>query len=73
MLCKLLKRLNKSELEQTRSFINENAHLDNSAFELKLNRLFLDKQAHEKPPHYREMLELLSNANSISRREKSCT
>jgi hypothetical protein len=63
-LKKVYRKLTVEELSFVFAFLKENAGLDKGAFELKVNRLFLDQP--NKPKHYREILELLTCSNSAS-------
>lgn len=58
---RVYKRLSENEREIAHKFIEQNDGLDKGSFELAVNRMFLDKQ---KPKHYKEILELLTCANS---------
>lgn len=57
---KLLKRLTKKEVLLAEAFIMENEDLNRGDFDLKMNRLFLDK---EKPKNWAIILELLMISN----------
>lgn len=61
-LHKPFKRLTRAEIEICQVFIQQNSALAKGEFEFKINRMFLDKP--EKPKHYKEILELLTCANS---------
>lgn len=61
-LLKSFARLSAKEVSICLTFIVENDHLDKGEFEMKINRMFLDKI--EKPKHWKEMSELLTCANS---------
>ncbi len=61
-LKKPFSRLNKAELDMALSFIDSNDHLDKGSFEYAINRMFLDNP--DKPKHFKEILELLTCANS---------
>lgn len=63
MLGKLYKKLNSMELTFCYHFIQTNQGLAKGEFEFKVNRMFLD-YAGEKPKHWKEILELLTCANS---------
>lgn len=56
-------KLNKAELGVARQFLTVNALLDKGAFEKAVNRMFLDQI---KPPHWKEICELLTCANSAT-------
>lgn len=58
---RVYKRLNANELELALGFIESNENLDKGSFEYAVNRMFLDK---DKPKHFKEILELLTCANS---------
>jgi dsRNA-specific ribonuclease len=59
-LHKAFKKLKAEELAMARAFLAENEALDQGAFELKINRMFLDKP---KPRNFTIILELLCNSN----------
>lgn len=61
-LRKVYARLRPAELAEARAFIVANAHLDRGAFEMRVNRLYLDRA--EKPRHLPEIQELLTCCNS---------
>lgn len=58
---KSFSKLSKAELELALNFIRENDALDAASFELKINRMFIDK---DKPKHFSIILELLTCSNS---------
>lgn len=60
-LSKAFKKLKKDEITLARAFITENDALDKGAFELKVNRMFLDRS---KPKNFTVILELLTCCNS---------
>jgi ferritin-like protein len=60
-LGRVYSKLKSQEIEMVEQFIVENDHLDKSTFEMKVNRMFLDK---DKPRHWKEMSELLTCTNS---------
>jgi len=61
MMHKTMSKLSVEEKNLCRSFINENDNLDRSAFEMKVNRMFLDKT--DKPKEWTRILELLIGCN----------
>jgi hypothetical protein len=66
-LSRVFDRLKNSDLDIAIRFIETNDHLDIGNFELAINRMFLDK---EKPRRYKEILELLTCANSALRQHQ---
>ncbi len=60
-LKKVYVRLKKDDIDCAEQFIVLHDHLDKGDFELAINRMFLDKP---KPKNFREILELLTCANS---------
>jgi len=54
-------RLGQADLALAHSFIQENQSLDKGAFELKVNRMFLDRP---KPKNWTVIVELLTCCNS---------
>lgn len=65
----VFKKLTAEERQIAEDFIRENDALDKGAFELRINRMFLDRL--EKPKHWKEILELLTCANSAVGKEAS--
>lgn len=61
-LTKVYTRLSIQELELARSFIAQHDQLGKGDFEYKINRMFLHDDT--KPKHFKEILELLTCANS---------
>ena len=61
MLGRLYQRLGAPELGIARAFLLNQAEASREAFEMALNRMFLDRP---KPKNHRLILELLSCANS---------
>jgi hypothetical protein len=61
ILGKLYKRLKAEDITALNSFLKANAHLDKGSFERAVNRMFIDRP---KPKHWKEIIELLSCANS---------
>lgn len=66
LLGKVFKRLIKEEIDMCDRFIRTSAKRTSDEFEYEANRLFLDVV---KTRHYKEMLELLSCANTISKND----
>lgn len=62
-LYRVYSRLSAQDRAIATEFIESHVHLDKGAFELKVNRMFMDK---EKPKNYKEILELLTCCNSAS-------
>lgn len=62
MLRKAHEKLSSTERALFIGFIDENDTLNKDAFEIKINRLFLDR---DKPRHWKEICELLSSLNSV--------
>jgi hypothetical protein len=60
-LHKAYNRLSRQEVQLAIDFIIENDPLDKGAFELKVNRMFIDK---DKPKNFTVILELLTCCNS---------
>lgn len=60
-LGRIYRRLYAEEMNLALDFIVSNDHLDKGPFEYAVNRMFLDKP---KPKHFKEILELLTCANS---------
>ena len=59
---RVFKRLSKEEIRLAENTLIANDFKDRDAFESFCNRLFLDEA--NKPKHWKEIVELLSNANS---------
>lgn len=62
-LGRVYKKLTIKERLQCEVFLVLHTGSDKDRFELAVNRMFLDDP--EKPKHYKEMLELLTCANSL--------
>lgn len=60
-LSKVYAKLRLDDMNAIESFIASNSLLDKGSFELKVNRMFLDKP---KPKRFKEILELLTCCNS---------
>lgn len=64
MLGRRFRKLSPDQVSECEAFIICNAPLNNDDFEKAVNRMFLDVV---KPKNYKDMLELLSCANSLSK------
>ncbi len=60
-LKKSFKKLTAIEVNESLDFIKSNDHLDRGAFDLKVNKMYVDKVM---PKHWAYIKELLSCANS---------
>lgn len=58
---KAFKRLTAAEIALAHAFIEQHAHLGRGAFELAVNRMFIDKP--DKPKHFTIILDMLTCAN----------
>lgn len=61
-LGRVFRKLSPEEMQIAVGFFEKNAALSKGDFEYAVNRAFLDQV--EKPKHYKEILELLTCANS---------
>ncbi len=59
---RLYKKISKRDETFLEETIREHANLDKNAFEMMVNRLFLDKP---KPKNWKYIIELLSNSNTF--------
>jgi hypothetical protein len=60
-LGRVFSRLKDEDLAAARAFISANSELSKGDFELKINRMFIDRV---RPKRYKEIMELLTCANS---------
>lgn len=58
--CRVVARLGDADREVIEDFISRSRELELSAFEMAVNRMFLDR---ERPRRWREIMELLTVAN----------
>ncbi len=64
-LAKIFAKLNLKERNYCYSFLKQTSALSKSKFEETVNRMFLDRpELREELPHWKEMTELLTCANS---------
>jgi len=63
-LGRVYKKLTEEELRLAIRFMGKNHLLSKGEFELAVNRMFLDAS---KPRHFKEILELLTCANSLAK------
>lgn len=63
-LKKAFKKLSAKEVQIARDFIHANSKLDRNAFEMAVNRMFMDHPC--KPKSWTVIVELLANSNSAT-------
>lgn len=65
---RLAKRLSNGDWALMRNFVSDNDTLDIGDFELKVNRMFIDR---EKPKQWKVIMEFLTVANTMERRGRT--
>lgn len=60
-LCRVHRRLSKADIIEAHSFISDHDAMDKGAFEMAVNRMWMDQP---KPARWKEIMELLICANS---------
>lgn len=67
-LKRLFQKLTKEDRERINKFIDTYGDDSPVGFEIRLNRLFMDQP--EKPKRWKETMEILTNLNSMTKREE---